>query len=137
MSDENRALVRRELEEVFDEDKLELADELLASDHTVHDSAVAEPVRGIARFKRLRTSYHDASSDVRTTIDDMIADGDKVVTRRSADPEECANGPGGRRLEPRGGRQGERLRDRPQAFFAVQRSVRGVLLERPSRPALP
>jgi predicted SnoaL-like aldol condensation-catalyzing enzyme len=86
MSEENRALVRRELEEVFDDGKLELADELLASDYTVHDSAVAEPVRGIAGFKRLRTSYHDASSDVRTTIDDMIADGDKVVTRRSGRP---------------------------------------------------
>jgi steroid delta-isomerase-like uncharacterized protein len=81
MSEENKALVRRELEEIFNEGKLELADELLASDYTVHDSALAEPVHGIAGFKRLRASYHDASSDVRTTIDDMIAEGDKVVTR--------------------------------------------------------
>jgi predicted SnoaL-like aldol condensation-catalyzing enzyme len=86
MSEENRALVRREQEEVFDEGRLELADEPLASDYTVHDSAVAEPVRGIAGFERLRTSYYDASSDARATIDDMIADGDKVVTRRSGRP---------------------------------------------------
>ncbi|MDQ3911127.1 MAG: ester cyclase [Actinomycetota bacterium] len=81
MSEENKALVRRELEEIFNEGKLELADELLAPDYTVHDSALAEPVHGIAGFKRLRASYHDASSDVRTTIDDMVAEGDRVVTR--------------------------------------------------------
>src|SRR5919108_3950426 len=81
MPEENKALVRRELEEIFNEGKLELADELLAPDYTVHDSALGEPVHGIAGFKRLRASYHDASSDVRTTIDDMIAEDDKVVTR--------------------------------------------------------
>ncbi len=82
MSEEkNKALVRRELEEIFNEGKLDLADELLASDYVVHDSALPEPVRGIEGFKRLRASYHDASSDVRTTINDMIAEDDKVVTR--------------------------------------------------------
>jgi steroid delta-isomerase-like uncharacterized protein len=81
MSEENKALVRRELEEIFNEGKLELADELLASDYTVHDSALTEPVHGIAGFRQLRASYHDASSDVRTTIEDMIAEGDRVVTR--------------------------------------------------------
>ena len=81
MSEDNKALVRRELVEIFNEGKLELADELLASDYTVHDSALAEPIHGTAGFKRLRASYHDASSDVHTTIEDMIAEGDKVVTR--------------------------------------------------------
>jgi hypothetical protein len=32
MSEENKALVRRELEEIFNEGKLDLADDLLASD---------------------------------------------------------------------------------------------------------
>lgn len=81
MSEENKALVRRELEEIFNEGRLDLADELLAADYVVHDSALSEPVRGIEGFKRLRAGYHDASSDVRTTIDDMITEDDKVVTR--------------------------------------------------------
>ncbi len=81
MSEENRALVRRELEEIFNEGKLDLADELLSPDYVVHDSALPEPVRGIEGFKRLRARYHSASSDIRTTIDDMIAEDDKVVTR--------------------------------------------------------
>jgi steroid delta-isomerase-like uncharacterized protein len=81
MSEENKALVRRELEEIFNEGKLDLADDLLASDYVVHDSALPEPVRGIEGFKQLRASYHNASSDIRTTIDDMIAQDDKVVTR--------------------------------------------------------
>ena len=45
MLEENKALVRRELEEIFNEGKLDLADELLASDYVVHDSAQPEPVR--------------------------------------------------------------------------------------------
>jgi steroid delta-isomerase-like uncharacterized protein len=81
MSEENRALVRRELEEIFNEGKLDLADELLSPDYVVHDSALPEPVRGIEGFKQLRAAYHSASSDIRTTIDDMIAEDDKVVTR--------------------------------------------------------
>ena len=81
MSEENRALVRRELEEIFNEGKLDLADELLSPDYVVHDSALPEPVRGIEDFKQLRAGYHSASSDIRTTIDDMIAEDDKVVTR--------------------------------------------------------
>jgi len=81
MSEENRALVRRELEEIFNEGKLDLADELLSPDYVVHDSALPEPVRGIEGFKQLRAGYHSASSDIRTTIDDMIAEDDKVVIR--------------------------------------------------------
>jgi steroid delta-isomerase-like uncharacterized protein len=81
MSEENKALVRRELEEIFNEGKLDLADELLSPDYVVHDSALPEPVRGIEGFKQLRASYHSASSDIRTTINDMIAQDDKVVTR--------------------------------------------------------
>jgi len=76
MSEENRALVRRELEEIFNEDKLDLADELLASDYAVHDSALLEPVHGVEGFKQLRAGYHSASSDIRTTIDHMIAEDD-------------------------------------------------------------
>jgi steroid delta-isomerase-like uncharacterized protein len=81
MSERNKALVRRELEEIFNEGKLDLADELLAADYVVHDSALPEPVRGIDGFKRLRAGYQNASSDLRTTINDMIAEDDKVVTR--------------------------------------------------------
>ena len=81
MLEENKVLVRRELEEIFNEGKLDLADELLASDYVVHDSAQPESVRGIEGFKQLRASYHNASSDVRTTVNDMIAQDDKVVTR--------------------------------------------------------
>src|SRR5829696_3983863 len=81
MSEENKTLVRRELKEIFNEGKLDLADELLTSDYIVYDSALPEPVHGIEGFKRLRASYHDACSEVHTTIDDMIAEDDKVVTR--------------------------------------------------------
>jgi steroid delta-isomerase-like uncharacterized protein len=38
-------------------------------------------VRGIEGFKQLRAGYHSASSDVHPTINDMIAEDDKVVTR--------------------------------------------------------
>jgi hypothetical protein len=37
MSKENEALVRRYLEEVYDQRKLEVIDEIFASDFTLHD----------------------------------------------------------------------------------------------------
>ena len=47
MSAENEALVRRYVEEVFDQCKLEVVDELFASDFTLHDPEVQESFRGL------------------------------------------------------------------------------------------
>lgn len=47
MSKENEALVRRYVEEVYDQRKLGVIDEIFASDFTLHDPEVQESFRGL------------------------------------------------------------------------------------------
>lgn len=84
MSAENKALARRLVEEAFNAGRLDVTDELVASDFVGHDPALPEEVRGPAGVKESIAGYRTAFPDIRVTIEDQIADGDYVVTRWSA-----------------------------------------------------
>jgi len=83
MSAENKALARRLVEEAFNAGRLEVVDELVASDFVEHDPSLTEEVRGPAGVKELVAGYRAAFPDIRITIEDQIADGDYVVSRWS------------------------------------------------------
>jgi steroid delta-isomerase-like uncharacterized protein len=75
---------RRLLEETFNEGNVALIDELVAPDAVNHDPA--EPadmraLRGPEIFKRTVQMYRAAFPDLRITVDDVIATGDKVALR--------------------------------------------------------
>jgi steroid delta-isomerase-like uncharacterized protein len=72
------------IEEVFNKGRLELADEIVAPNAIDHDPALPEPVVGPEGSKQLVAGYRAAFPDVRITIDDQIAEGDRVVTRWTA-----------------------------------------------------
>jgi predicted ester cyclase len=75
---------RRLLEEGFNEGKLVLADQLISPEAVNHDPAEPASLRGIRGpevFKRTVMMYRAAFPDVRITVDDVIASGDKVVLR--------------------------------------------------------
>src|SRR5581483_4095248 len=79
---ENKALVRRWFEEVWNGKRVDLIGHLRAPD------AVAaglgdnpEEVRGEAPFRNFYANLHDMFPDLRVTIDDILAEDDKVVTR--------------------------------------------------------
>ena len=79
--EKNKALVRRLLEEVANQGNLDVADELLAPDFVDHD-LVPGKVADTEDFKRwvaheLRASF----SDYHFSIEEQVAEGDKVVTR--------------------------------------------------------
>ena len=80
-AEENKALTRRVMEEMFNKGNLDVADELLAPDFVVHDPAMPEDVRGPEGFKEYVGAFRSAFSDLHIRIDDQIAEGDKVVTR--------------------------------------------------------
>lgn len=86
--DELGVLSTRLLEEGFNEGKTELIDQLVAPEAVNHDPA--EPasmreLRGPEVFKRTVSMYRAAFPDVRITVDDIIAAGDKVVMRWHSD----------------------------------------------------
>jgi steroid delta-isomerase-like uncharacterized protein len=83
MSEENKAVARREVEEIFAQGNLDAAEEIYASDYVSHDPASGE-IRGIEGAKQFAAKFRQAFPDLQPTIEDMVAEGDKVVTRFSA-----------------------------------------------------
>ena len=79
MSEENKALVRRLIKEV-EKGNLNFVDEVLAPDFVDHDLLPdQEPDR--EGYKRGLSEDRAAFSNFDITIEDQIAEGDKVVTR--------------------------------------------------------
>ncbi len=79
-TEENKALVRRWGEEVWGKGNLAAIDELLAADIVFN-----YPPPGVApnreAYKQTVTMYHVALPDIQYTVEDMIAEGDKVAVR--------------------------------------------------------
>jgi steroid delta-isomerase-like uncharacterized protein len=85
MSEQNKALARRAIEEIWNQGKLAVIDELVASNATYHDPNVpGGKFTGPEGVKQFVQIYRGAFPDVRLTINDQIAEGDKVVTRWTA-----------------------------------------------------
>ena len=82
MSIDNKALVRRYVEEVLNQKSLAVVDELFAPTFIDHDSSMPE-AKGPEGIKGLAAMVHASFPDVHFTIEDMIAEGDKVVYRYS------------------------------------------------------
>jgi steroid delta-isomerase-like uncharacterized protein len=83
MSENNKAIVRRLLEEVWNQGNLSLVDELFAPNYEVHDATTPDFGRGPESEKKRVTLYRSAFPDVRLTIEDIIAEGETVMTRWS------------------------------------------------------
>lgn len=81
MSEQNKAIARRMIEEVWNKHNIGLADQLVASNYVGHDPATPGDIRGIEGFKKFFHTYSSAFPDQRFTIEDLIAEGDRVVTR--------------------------------------------------------
>ena len=85
LSETNKTVSRRFFEELFGKGNLAVADEIIAKDH-VNSGPGSIPglPTGPEGTKQLVTVYRNAFPDIRFTIDEQIAEGDKVMTRWSA-----------------------------------------------------
>ena len=81
-TEENKAIVRRATEELFNKNNLAVIDELYATNFVSHGTPAMTPDR--EGYKQFVTMSHTALPDFHTTIEDMIAEGDKVVQRFTA-----------------------------------------------------
>jgi steroid delta-isomerase-like uncharacterized protein len=81
VSEENKALASRGWEAVSRGD-LDALDEVYAPDLVWHEPD--EDIRGIEAAKRFVAMYLSAFPDISITVEDAIAEGDKVVTRWTA-----------------------------------------------------
>lgn len=78
---ENKEIARRVAEEAWGEGKLELIDEYFAEEFVSHDPVGPEGIHGPEEYKEQITMFRSAFPDLTVTIEDSIAEGDKVVQR--------------------------------------------------------
>jgi steroid delta-isomerase-like uncharacterized protein len=69
---------------MFVQGRLEVANELVADGWISHDPATPESPTGPEGIKQLVSGYRGAFPDLSFSIDDQIAEGDRVVTRWTA-----------------------------------------------------
>jgi steroid delta-isomerase-like uncharacterized protein len=79
-ADENKVIVQRYVEEGFNAGNLAVIDELFAPDFVNHDP-VAQQLRDLQTLKQGILAYHAAFPDIRTTIEDLVVEGDRVAKR--------------------------------------------------------
>jgi steroid delta-isomerase-like uncharacterized protein len=85
MSEGNKDLARRFMEEVYNKGNVDFIDEVVASDYVAHDPNSPEGTGGgTDGAKQFVEMYRSALPDLQMTVEDLIAEGDKVVTRWTA-----------------------------------------------------
>ena len=78
----NKAIIRRYLEQVINEQRYDLADEFLVD--TVEFHGVGPGISGRTALAEFYATFSAAFPDWHMNIDDMVAEGDKVVVRWTA-----------------------------------------------------
>jgi steroid delta-isomerase-like uncharacterized protein len=79
----NKALVRREFEEMFCQGgDLDTAGEFYAPNYVLHEPTSGEG-RGLEAARQFAATYREAFPDLQSAIEDQVAEGDKVVSRFS------------------------------------------------------
>jgi len=82
VQEHNKAQVRRLIDEMWNQGKLEVADEVFAPDfNNLNPGPDEEP--GTAGLKGHVRLDREAFADYKVVIDEMVADGDLVVVRQS------------------------------------------------------
>src|SRR5215217_5390014 len=79
-AEENKAIFRRYAEEVGNQYNFEIVDQIFER-YISHQPDGSTLVRGPEDVKRFHREFHSAFSDFHISIEDQIAEGDKVVSR--------------------------------------------------------
>jgi steroid delta-isomerase-like uncharacterized protein len=79
MSEENKDFVRRGWEEIPNKKNLDALEEFYAADALWHEPD--QDVQGLEEIRQYVDLYFGAFPDINFTVEDMIAEGEKVVTR--------------------------------------------------------
>jgi steroid delta-isomerase-like uncharacterized protein len=85
MSESNKQVMRQIFEEAFNSGDFDLIDDLVVEDYVDHDpNNPPDLPPGRQGLKALMAGYRAAFPDMVMTIDDQVAEGDKVVSRWTA-----------------------------------------------------
>jgi steroid delta-isomerase-like uncharacterized protein len=79
MSEQNKKLIQRDIEEIYNRGNLAVADEVAASDLVIH--MPSQEIRGRTGAKQYVAQLRTGFPDLHLVIEDQIAEGNRVVTR--------------------------------------------------------
>jgi steroid delta-isomerase-like uncharacterized protein len=79
MASENKAIVRRLYEEVWNKRRVELVDELMSPSHAMHNNHVPDSCIGPEAYKREVARFVTGFPDLRFNVEEMVAENDKVA----------------------------------------------------------
>jgi steroid delta-isomerase-like uncharacterized protein len=84
--EQNKALARREIQELWSEGNLAVADEIFTPNFVSHQHSRPDEqdVRGVAAYKAFVRQIHEAFPDLHYVLEDQIAEADKVMIRNVA-----------------------------------------------------
>ena len=82
-TEENKTNASRVFEEVFNKGNLSVVNELIATDYVGHASGMPD-FNGPEGFMQFAMMYRTAFPDLNMTMEDTVAEGDKVVNRWTA-----------------------------------------------------
>jgi steroid delta-isomerase-like uncharacterized protein len=77
--EESKSLVRRWMAEVWNKGNLAVADEIFASTYLHRTPTTTLP--NLAAFTQMINDFRAGVPDVQVTIQDLLTDGDKIITR--------------------------------------------------------
>ena len=94
MSEANKAVVRRLLEEVWGKGNLAQVSELMTADCVCHVASEGVTIIGAEAYRAHVAARHGIFGDTGVQIADQVAEGDRVATRWSTRIEDAEQGPG-------------------------------------------
>lgn len=77
MTEQNKILVQRFYDEILNGRKINVADEILSPDYIDHSASAP----GFGNFKTYLAMITSVFPDIKVTVEDLFADGDKVAVR--------------------------------------------------------
>src|ERR1700730_5044746 len=82
---ENKALIHRWFDEVWNQGRTDAIDEMFAEDGIAHGLSddSGNPLRGPAGFKGFHAKFREAFPDIVVTVEDTVSEGDKIAARCS------------------------------------------------------
>lgn len=88
--EKSKLTVRRYLEEVLDNGRVEVLDELFAQDCVIHRPEFPEPITGLENFKAfLLMALDSIFCSMKTTVHEMFTDGELLCCRLSHEAVFC------------------------------------------------
>lgn len=78
-TEQNKAVIRRLNDEFWNKGNVSVVDDVVAADFVDHDTPGKAP--GREGLKQFIIPFRDAFSDIQSTVEDLIGEGDKITWR--------------------------------------------------------